>query len=151
MALPNTIIVTGVAGRRHEDIAGEDNILAGHFVVPNGTAIDNGCRATVVTVPTAGMDVETRIVLEDSLAGKGTDSEYDTGATMQTYTPVAGEIGLARLTHSVSYDEGDQLIFADDGSLKKTTGSPLKTVAVIREAIDLSAIVVNSLGKVTFA
>lgn len=151
MALPNTIIVTGFAGRRHEDLAGSENILPGHFVRPNGTAVDNGSRATVVLMDTAGADYETRIVIEDQLVGGTVDTEVDTVGVLQTYTPNPGEIGLARLTSGVSYDEGDRLIYANDGSLKKTTGTPYKVVATIREAIDLSGESTHKLGKVTFA
>lgn len=151
MALPNTIIVTGFAGRRHEEICGTASTLPGMFVRPNGTAIDNGCRATVVQMDTAGADYETRIVIEDMLVGGTVDTVFGVGDTIQTYTPNPGEIGLARLTYGVSYDEGDRLIFSNDGTLKKFTGTPYKVVATIREAIDLTAEVATKLGKVTFA
>ncbi len=152
MANVNTILVTGFAGRRHEDVSGSDNVQPGCFVRVNGTAVDGSGRNTVVLMDAAGGDYETRIVLEDSLSGgTTTDGDFDTGAPLQTYTPTPGEVVMGRLTTNVSYDEGDRLIFSNDGSLKKHTSTPDKVVATVKEAIDLTGLSGNRLGKVTIA
>lgn len=151
MALTNVIILTG-DGRYHEDLAGAAGILPGMLVMPTGAAIVNGVQGTAVVHATAGGDTGTRVALADTLQGLGNDTAYTSGQPMPTYTPTPGSVLQLRLTFGVSYDEGDILISAGDGTLKKTTGTPDKVFARVREAIDYtSEATTPGLGKVTVA
>ena len=90
------------------------------------------------------------IVRENGLAGKTTADAYVPGDPVFLAAPSPGRTANAMLTLGVSYSPGDILIYAGDGSLKKTTGTPLRYIAEIDVAIDLTAAVVNTLGQVRF-
>lgn len=143
MALANTIVVSG-EGVYSELLAGAGSIKPGMLVMPNSSN-------KAVVHATAGGDTETLVVREDSLQGLTVDDAYTADEPMHLYTPQPGSIIQFRLTGSVSYDEGDILISAGDGTLKKTTGTPYKVYGRISEAVDYSAVAGGGLGKVKVA
>lgn len=145
MALSNTIIVSG-EGVYQELLAGASSIKPGMLMMTTGAT-----PSTAVIHATAGGDTETLVVIEDSLQGATVDTAFTSGDPMRGYTPQPGSIIQFRLTGSVSYDEGDILISAGDGLLKKTTGSPAKVFGRIHEAVDYSAVAGGGLGKVKVA
>ncbi len=122
----------------------------------SATAIMPGslCQRTSADVVqvhgTAGGTGVTYIAREDSLQGKTLDDAYAPGNPVFLAIPVQGAVAQMLLTYGVSYAIGDLLISAGDGSLKKTTGTPLKYVAAVEEAVDLTAAVANTLGVVRF-
>lgn len=148
MALHNTIVLSEGRGNYSEAVAGAANIYPGHLVMMNA----DGPPDEAVVFATAGGDTETLIVVEDGLVGGTVDTVYTNGGLMKLYSGQPGDVVQMRLTYGVSYARGDVLIAANDGSLKKTTGSPVKVFGRIEEAIDYtSESTLNKLGKVRLA
>lgn len=127
----------------------ERNAAAATTMKP-GTVMERTSGDTFQPHSTSGGTGVTYIAREDALQGKTLDDAYAAGNPVFAAIPVQGAVAQVLLTHSVSYAIGDLLISAGDGTLKKTTGTPLKYYAQIEEAIDLSAIATVTLGTVRF-
>lgn len=140
MAIHNTIVISG-DGEYFEKLTGEANVLPG--MILETTTAD-----AVVSHNTAGGFGSGMVAIEDGLTGNTVDTVYGNGALLKGIIPRPGSILQIRLTDGVSYDEGNLLISAGDGTLKKTTGSPTKVYGEIAEAVDYSVAVSVRLGKV---
>lgn len=148
MPLSNTILLSECRGNYSEAVAGAADIMPGHLVMMNA----DGPPDEAVVFATTGGDTETLIVVEDGMIGGTVDTPYPNGGVMKLYSGQPGDVVQMRLTRGVSYARGDILISANDGSLRKTTGTPSKVFGRVEEAIDYtSEATTNKLGKVRLA
>lgn len=97
---------------------------------------------------TAGGFAERMFAQEDALQGKTVADTYAAAAYVSISSEQPGSIINALLLAGSNYTIGTQLISDGAGRLKPTTGTPSQIVAVIVEALDLSASdAVDTLGR----
>lgn len=105
---------------------------SGKKIKPHATAGGVAERAFAVEAPLEGISAT-------SGTSRGIDDDYAIGELVHYHLVEPGAVVRAWLKDGENVVPGDLLISAGDGTLKKTTGSPLCYVAVAEEALDLSA------------
>ena len=89
------------------------------------------------------------IAVEDALQGNTTATAYATGDMVQANIELGGNLVQAMLHAGTNYTTGMKLCCNGDGTLKQVTGSEKDDVAVVIDALDLSASgAVDTLTKV---
>lgn len=125
--------------------------LAAASAILPGALIEEISAGTVQYHSTAGGFAEKMFAQEDALQGNTALTTYATADQVQIAVERSGNLGQAILKAGSNYTKGLKLISSGDGSLKPTTGSPTQIIAVVAEAVDLSASgTVNTLGIVRF-
>ena len=123
-------LITG--GRIEEGVAG-GAINPGHLI-----AI--GSAGTYAVHGTAGGIAERAFAVEDALQSRTRTNAYASGERVTFLLAKKGDAVLARVkAAAVAIVVGDKLISAGDGTLIKTTGTPVDTVAIALDAVDNSA------------
>lgn len=121
----NTIPQIADWGRRYE----EARVASGVTVYP-GMLIDiNSSGEVVIATPNAGASAPTRIAIEDGIIGRTVDTPYTAGELCRYVQPLPAEVYALRVLSGETIAVGDDLIAADNGLFKETTGSPTKVYA----------------------
>jgi hypothetical protein len=104
-----------------------------------------GCTPHATSVGFA----ERMFAMEDALQGDTVDDDYAADDPVQIALPVPGALVMAMLKAGTNYTKGTQLFSYGDGTLRATTGTPKQLIAIVVDAIDLSASgAVDTLTKV---
>lgn len=117
-------------GRRYEEV----RVAAGVTIYPGMIFDIDANGEAVIATPNAGAASPTRLAIEDGLIGSTVDTAYTAGMLLRYVIPIPGEqYAVLVLDGSVVTNEGD-LIAADNGLFKITTGSPSKVYFRAKEA-----------------
>lgn len=126
----NTIPQKADWGRRYE----EARVASGVTIYPGMLINIDANGEAIIATPDAGGTSPTRLAIEDGLIGSTVDTAYTAGMLLRYVVPLSGEqYALLVLDGSVVTNGGD-LIAADNGLFKITTGSPSKIYARALEA-----------------
>lgn len=124
-------------------LAGPDGVQE-EFKVASGATIKPGMivRRTSATEcnvhNVSGGDGATLIVHENALYGLGVDDSATAAGDVFAEYVIPGAKRYARLKASENVAVGDHLISGGDGTLIKTTGSPVKVFAICEEASNVA-------------
>jgi hypothetical protein len=124
-------------------LAGPDGVQE-EFLVASGATLKPGMlvRRTSATAcnvhATSGGDGATLILHEDALQGLGVDNSAAEGTRVYAEYVIPGAKRYARLKANENVAVGDSLISGGDGTLIKTTGSPVKVFAICEEASNVA-------------
>ena len=124
-------------------LAGPDGVQE-EFLVASGASLKPGTlvRRTSATEcnvhNVSGGDGATLILHEDALQGLGVDDAAAAATRVYAEYVLPGAKRYARLKASENVSVGDQLISGGDGTLIKTTGSPVKVFAIAEEASNVA-------------
>lgn len=124
-------------------LAGPDGVQE-EFLVATGATLKPGMlvRRTSATEcnvhNVSGGDGATLILHEDALQGLGVDDSAAAATRVYAEYVLPGAKRYARLKASENVAVGDQLISGGDGTLIKTTGSPVKVFAICEEASNVA-------------
>lgn len=141
-----------IAAAKTIRLAGPDGVQE-EFLVASGATLKPGMivKATSATQcnvhDVLGGDGATLILHEDAYQGLGVDDSAAAGTRVYAEYVIPGAKRYARLKASENVAVGDQLISAGDGTLRKTTGSPVKVFAIAEEASNVAS---QELIKVRF-
>ena len=121
----------------------QEEALAGGTVTP-GMLIELNGSAAVIAHNSEGAVAERAFAAEDALQGAVVGTDYDAADLVTYILPVKGACVNALLKAGYSYDEGDILISAGDGTLIQASeissgGTVYDNIAICTEALDLSA------------
>lgn len=116
-----------VTGRHEEGVAAESGILPGMLV--QLTSDDE-----LEMQDAAGAYCEIAVAKEDALQGKTIEDAYAMGDVVSYVLPNPGDEVAVLLKASENVVIGDDLIASGDGTVQKTTGSPLRVLFKAREA-----------------
>lgn len=125
-------------------LAGPDGVQE-EFLVASGATLKPGMlvRRTSATEcnvhATSGGDGATLILHEDALQGLGVDDSAAAATRVYAEYVIPGAKRYARLKASENVAVGDHLISGGDGTLIKTTGSPVKVFAICEEASNVAS------------
>jgi hypothetical protein len=132
-----------IAAARTIKLAGPDGVQE-EFVVASGATLKPGMlvRRTSATEcnvhATSGGDGASLILLEDAYQGLGVDDSAAAATRVYAEYVIPGAKRYARLKASENVAVGDLLISGGDGTLIKTTGSPVKVFAICEEASNVA-------------
>jgi hypothetical protein len=124
-------------------LAGPDGVQE-EFLVASGATLKPGMlvRRTSATEcnvhATSGGDGATLILHEDALQGLGVDDSAAAATRVYAEYVIPGAKRYARLKANENVSVGDLLISGGDGTLIKTTGSPVKVFAICEEASNVA-------------
>jgi len=124
-------------------LAGPDGVQE-EFLVASGATLKPGMlvRRTSATEcnvhNVSGGDGATLILHEDALQGLGVDDSAAAATRVYAEYVIPGAKRYARLKASENVSVGDHLISGGDGTLIKTTGSPVKVFAICEEASNVA-------------
>jgi len=124
-------------------LAGPDGVQE-EFLVASGATLKPGMlvRRTSATEcnvhNVSGGDGATLILHEDALQGLGVDNSAAEATRVYAEYVIPGAKRYARLKASENVSVGDHLISGGDGTLIKTTGSPVKVFAICEEASNVA-------------
>jgi hypothetical protein len=124
-------------------LAGPDGVQE-EFVVASGATLKPGMlvlrtSATQCNVhATSGGDGASLILHEDAYQGLGVDDSQAAGTRVYAEYVLPGAKRYARLRAAENVAIGDSLISAGDGTLRKTTGTPVKVFAIAEEASNVA-------------
>lgn len=124
-------------------LAGPDGVQE-EFLVASGATLKPGMlvRRTSATEcnvhNVSGGDGATLILHEDALQGLGVDDSAAAATRVYAEYVIPGAKRYARLKASENVAVGDHLISGGDGTLIKTTGSPVKVFAICEEASNVA-------------
>lgn len=124
-------------------LAGPDGVQD-EFVVASGATLKPGMlvqrtSATQCNVhATSGGDGASLILHEDAYQGLGVDDSCAAGTRVYAEYVLPGAKRYARLKAAENVAVGDSLISAGDGTLRKTTGTPVKVFAIAEEASNVA-------------
>lgn len=133
IAAANTIRLGGPDGQMEEFIVASGATLRAGFLVRRTTATE--CNVHNVS----GGDGATLLIHEDKYQGLGCDDAMAAGTRVYAEYVIPGAKRYARLKASENVAVGDLLISGGDGTLIKTTGTPVKVFAVCEEASNIGA------------
>jgi hypothetical protein len=125
-------------------LAGPDGVQE-EFLVASGATLKPGMlvRRTSATEcnvhATSGGDGATLILHEDALQGLGVDDSAAAATRVYAEYVIPGAKRYARLKANENVAVGDSLISGGDGTLIKTTGSPVKVFAICEEASNVAS------------
>jgi hypothetical protein len=125
-------------------LAGPDGVQE-EFLVASGATLKPGMlvRRTSATEcnvhNVSGGDGATLILHEDALQGLGVDDSAAAATRVYAEYVIPGAKRYARLKASENVAVGDHLISGGDGTLIKTTGSPVKVFAICEEASNVAS------------
>ena len=125
-------------------LAGPDGVQE-EFLVASGATLKPGMlvRRTSATEcnvhNVSGGDGATLILHEDALQGLGVDNSAAEATRVYAEYVIPGAKRYARLKASENVSVGDHLISGGDGTLIKTTGSPVKVFAICEEASNVAS------------
>lgn len=114
------------------------------FVVASGATLKPGMlvRRTSATQcnvhATSGGDGASLILHEDAYQGLGVDDSAAAGTRVYAEYVLPGAKRHARLKANENVAAGDPLISGGDGTLIKTTGTPVKVFAIAEEASNVA-------------
>jgi len=124
-------------------LAGPDGVQE-EFLVASGATLKPGMlvRRTSATEcnvhNVSGGDGATLILHEDALQGLGVDDSAAAATRVYAEYVIPGAKRYARLKASENVAVGDLLISGGDGTLIKTTGTPVKVFAICEEASNVA-------------
>jgi len=124
-------------------LAGPDGVQE-EFLVASGATLKPGMlvRRTSATEcnvhNVSGGDGATLILHEDALQGLGVDDSAAAATRVYAEYVIPGAKRYARLQANVNVAVGDLLISGGDGTLIKTTGTPVKVFAICEEASNVA-------------
>lgn len=133
-----------IAAARTIKLAGPDGVQE-EFVVASGATLKPGMlvRRTSATEcnvhNVSGGDGASLVLLEDGYQGLGVDDSAAATTRVFAEYVIPGAKRYARLKASENVSVGDLLISGGDGTLIKTTGSPVKVFAVCEEASNVAS------------
>jgi len=125
-------------------LAGPDGVQE-EFLVASGATLKPGMlvRRTSATEcnvhNVSGGDGATLILHEDALQGLGVDNSAAEATRVYAEYVIPGAKRYARLKANENVSVGDHLISGGDGTLIKTTGSPVKVFAICEEASNVAS------------
>jgi hypothetical protein len=125
-------------------LAGPDGVQE-EFLVASGATLKPGMlvRRTSATEcnvhNVSGGDGATLILHEDALQGLGVDDSAAAATRVYAEYVIPGAKRYARLKANENVSVGDHLISGGDGTLIKTTGSPVKVFAICEEASNVAS------------
>jgi len=134
-----------VAAANAIKIAGPDGVQE-EFLVASGASLKPGTlvRRTSATEcnvhATSGGDGASLILLEDAYQGLGTDDAAAQATRVYAEYVIPGALRYVRLKADENVAVGDLLISGGDGTLIKTTGSPVKVFAICEEASNIASV-----------
>lgn len=132
IAIAQTIRLAGPDGVQEEFLVASGATLKPGMLVRRTSATECNVHAT------EGGDGATLVLHEDALQGLGVDSSAAAATRVYAEYVIPGAKRYARLKASENVAVGDSLISAGDGTLKKTTGSPVKVFAIAEEASNVA-------------
>jgi hypothetical protein len=132
IAAANTIRLAGPDGVQEEFLVASGATLRPGMLVRRTSATE--CNVHNVS----GGDGATLILHEDALQGLGSDDPAAAGTRVYAEYVIPGAKRYARLQANVNVSVGDLLISGGDGTLIKTTGSPVKVFAICEEASNVA-------------
>jgi hypothetical protein len=132
IALAQTIRLAGPDGVQEEFLVASGATLKPGMLVRRTSATQCNVHAT------SGGDGATLILHEDALQGLGVDDSAAAGIRVYAEYVLPGAKRYARLKANENVAVGDNLISGGDGTLIKTTGSPVKVFAICEEASNVA-------------
>jgi hypothetical protein len=132
IAAANTIKLAGPDGVQEEFIVASGATLKPGMLVRRTSATQCNVHAT------SGGDGASLILLEDAYQGLGVDDSAAAATRVYAEYVIPGAKRYARLKASENVAVGDLLISGGDGTLIKTTGSPVKVFAICEEASNVA-------------
>jgi hypothetical protein len=133
IAAANTIRLAGPDGVQEEFLVASGATLKPGMIVRRTSATE--CNVHNVS----GGDGATLILHEDALQGLGSDDSAAAGTRVYAEYVIPGAKRYARLKANENVAVGDSLISGGDGTLIKTTGSPVKVFAICEEASNVAS------------
>jgi hypothetical protein len=133
IAAANTIRLAGPDGAQEEFLVASGATLRPGMLVRRTSATECNVHAT------SGGDGASLILHEDALQGLGTDDPAAAGTRVYAEYVIPGAKRHARLKANENVAVGDSLISGGDGTLIKTTGSPVKVFAICEEASNVAS------------
>jgi len=132
IAAANTIRLAGPDGVQEEFLVASGATLRPGMLVRRTSATECNVHAT------SGGDGATLILHEDALQGLGSDDAAAAGTRVYAEYVIPGAKRYARLKANENVAVGDLLISGGDGTLIKTTGTPVKVFAICEEASNVA-------------
>ena len=130
-----------IAAARTIRLAGPDGVqvefVAAASLKP-GTLVRRTSATQCNVHATSGGDGATLILHEDAYQGHGVDDATASGGRVYAEYVLPGAKRYARLKAAANVVVGDLLISGGDGTLIKTTGSPVKVFAIAEEASNVA-------------
>jgi hypothetical protein len=132
MANANQIMLSGEF--EHAEDTASEAITPGHLV-----EVHTSSGRKLRKHATAKGFAERAFALEDAYQGNTISDAYGSGDRVFYALAKPGAKVQAWLEAGADYAIGDKLVSAGDGTLQKTSSSDLQVVAIVEEAVDLSA------------
>lgn len=130
-----------IAAARTIRLAGPDGVqeefVAAASLKP-GTLVRRTSATACNVHATSGGDGASLILHEDAYQGLGVDDATASGGRVYAEYVLPGAKRYARLKASENVAVGDSLISGGDGTLIKTTGTPVKVFAIAEEASNVA-------------
>jgi hypothetical protein len=132
-----------IAAAKTIRLAGPDGVQE-EFLVASGATLKPGMlvRRTSATEcnvhATSGGDGASLILHEDAYQGLGVDDSAAAATRVYAEYVIPGAKRYARLKANENVAVGDSLISGGDGTLIKTTGTPVKVFAICEEASNVA-------------